>query len=419
MPDLAPPAPPRAPGQFAVLRRPAFALLFAATGVSTLGTAMSSLVLSFALLAKGYSASAVGLVMAAQTAPAVILLLAGGVAGDRLPRRSIMVCADLLRFACQGVLALLLLRGRPPLAALMALAGLCGAGTAFYEPAESGLVPQAAGAEHVREANSLISLAASLITVIGPSLGGLVMALGGASLAVGVDAASYALSAGLLSLMPALRQGRPDAARASLADDLREGWGEFGRHRWLRLLTVQFGVLNMLAFPSFLLLGAAVFAARPGGVQAWGLVISACGAGGLCGGLLMLRWSPRRPLVVVEAATVLVALPSALLALGAPVAAVASGGVAMGLGLAALGILVGTAIQDSVPDAVLSRVSAVVGLAARGLTPVGFALCGPAAQLVGVRTALGCGALVLLASAAAMLAVRDVRGYRAPGRAEA
>ena len=424
MPDPAPPALLPAPGRLAVLRRPAFALLFLATSVSTLGTAMSAVVLSFALLARGYSASAVGLVLAAETAPAVILLVAGGVAGDRLARRSVMVCADLLRCACQGVLALLLLHGHPPMAVLMVLAGLCGAGTAFYGPAETGLVPQAAGAEHVREANSLISLAASLITVVGPAFGGLVMALGGAPLAVGLDAVSYALSAGLLSLMPEPGHGRPAAARASFVADLREGWGEFGRHRWLGLLTVQFGLLNLLAFPSFFLLGAAVFAARPGGLEgglggglgAWGLVVSACGAGGVGGGLMMLRWSPGRPLVVVEAAVVLTALPLALLALRAPDAAVVSGGVAMGLGLAALNILIGTAIQDSVPDALLSRVTSVIGLAARGLTPVGFALCGPAAQLVGVRPALGGGALVLAASAVAMLGAREIRGYRAPGK---
>ena len=418
MPDPAPPARLPAQGRLAVPRRPPFALLFLATSVSTLGTALSSVVLSFALLARGYSASAVGLVMAAQAAPAVILLVAGGVVGDRLARRSVMVCADLLRCACQGVLSLLL-RGHPPLAALLVLAGLCGAGTAFYGPAESGLVPQAAGAEHVREANSLISLAASLITVVGPALGGLVMALGGASLAVGLDAASFALSAALLSLIPAPGHGRPGAAQASFVADLREGWGEFGRHRWLGLIAVQFGLLNLLAFPSFLLLGAAVFGARPDGLRAWGLVISACGAGGVGGGLMMLRWSPGRPLVVVEAAVVLTALPLALLALGAPGAAVVSGGVAMGLGLAALNILIGTAIQDSVPDALLSRVSSVIGLAARGLTPVGFALCGPVAQLVGVRPALGGGALVVVASAVAMLGARAIRGYRAPGWAKA
>ncbi|MGI3776885.1 MAG: MFS transporter [Janthinobacterium lividum] len=341
MPASAPPAPatPAAVSvadRFAVLRRPGFALLFAATSVSTLGSAMTSVVLVFALLAKGYSASAAGVVIAAQAAPTIVLLLAGGVAGDRWPRRAVMVGADLLRLASQGALALLLLRGHPPLAALMALAGCGGVGNAFYGPAESGLVPQAAGPAHIAQANSLISLVGSLTTVVGPSLGGLIVATGGASLAFGLDAASYGLSACLLSLMQHPDHAPPDAApavaRSSFAAELREGWGEFRRHRWLGLITVQFGLLNLVTFPAFIVLGAASFAAAPGGVQAWGLVISASGAGGVCGGLLLLRWRPRRPLVVVEGAALLVALPVALLAAGAPALAVAGGGVVLGLG---------------------------------------------------------------------------------------
>lgn len=399
-----------------MLRRPGFALLFVATGVSTLGSAMASIVLTFALLARGYSASAVGVVIAAQTAPMVVLLLAGGVAGDRWPRRAVMVGADLLRFASQGVLALLLLRGHPPLAALMALAASCGVGHAFYGPAESGLVPQAAGPEHIKEANSLISLTASLIGVIGPSLGGLLVVLGGASLAIGLDAASYAFSAGLLSLMPPMRHERPDATRASFVADLRQGWGEFSRHRWLRSITVQFGLLNLLTFPSFVVLGAASFASMPGGLQRWGLVISASGAGGVAGGLMLLRWSPVRPLVVVEAAVMLAALPVALLAIQAPFPIVALGGAVLGAAAAVLNILIHTAIQESVPDEVMSRVSSLVGLVAQGLAPVGFAACGPAAQLIGIRPALGAGALILLASAVVMLGLQDIRRYRSPHR---
>ncbi len=424
MPASAPPAPATSaaslPGRLAVLRRPGFALLFAATSVSTLGSAMTSVVLVFALLAKGYSASAAGVVIAAQAAPAIVLLLAGGVAGDRWPRRAVMVGADLLRLASQGALALLLLRGHPPLAALMALAGCGGVGNAFYGPAESGLVPQAAGPEHIAQANSLISLVGSLTTVVGPSLGGLLVATGGASLAFGLDAASYGLSACLLSLMARRDHVPPDAppagVRPSVAAELREGWGEFRRHRWLGLITAQFGLLNLMTFPAFIVLGAASFAAAPGGVQAWGLVISASGAGGVCGGLLLLRWRPRRPLVVVEGAALMAALPVALLALDAPAAVVAGGGVALGLAASVLNVLIHTAIQESVPAAVISRVSSVVGLVAQGLAPIGFAACGPVAQAVGVRPALGGGALILVASALAMLGARDIRDYRSPER---
>ena len=414
MSDLAPAAHPSAWGRFAVLGRPQFALLFMATSVSTLGSAMVSIVLTFALLAKGYSASGVGVVIAAQTAPMVILLVVGGVVGDRWPRRAVMVGADLLRFASQGVLAILLLHGHPPLIALMALAACSGVGNAFYGPAESGLLPQVAGSEHIKEANSLISLAASLISIIGPSLGGLVVVLGGASLAIGLDAASYALSAGLLSLMRSV--SHEQSAPASFVTDVRQGWGEFSRHRWLWLITVQFGLLNLLTFPSFIVLGAASFAPMPNGMQMWGLVLSASGVGGVVGGVLLLRWSPLRPLVIVEAAVLLIALPVTLIALQAPVMLVVLSGALLGLAATVLNILIHTAVQESVPDEIMSRVNSLVGLVAQGLGPIGFAVCGPAAQLIGIRSALGGGVLILLVSCAVMLSMQDIRRYRSPRR---
>ena len=400
-----------------VLRRPQFALLFMATSVSTLGSAMVSIVLTFALLAKGYSASAVGAVIAAQSAPMVILLVVGGVIGDRWPRRTVMVSADFLRFISQGVLAILLLRGHPPLAVLMVIGGCSGVGNAFYGPAESGLIPQAVGSEHIKEANSLISLAASLISIVGPSLGGLLVVLGGASLAVSLDAASYALSAGLLLLMPSMPHEH--SAPASFISDVRQGWSEFSRHRWLWLITVQFGLLNLLTFPSFIVLGAALFAPLPNGMQTWGLVLSVSGVGGVVGGLLLLRWSPLRPLVVVEAAVMLIALPVALLAVQAPALVVVLSGAVLGLAATVLNILIHTAVQESVPGEVMSRVSSLVGLVAQGLGPIGFAMCGPAAQLIGIRPALGCGALILLVSVAVMLGMRDVRCYRSPHQQQA
>ena len=162
--------------------------------------------------------------LAAQTAPTALLMLAGGVAGDRLPRRRLMVAADLLRCASQATLASLLAFGHPNLPVLMVLAACVGIGTAFYGPAESGLIPQIAGAERIQDANGLCSLSSSLAAVIGPALGGLPVGLGGASVAIGLDAASYAVSAGCLAGMPVRPQVIP--SRASPVMDLQIGCGK-------------------------------------------------------------------------------------------------------------------------------------------------------------------------------------------------
>ena len=82
-----------------VLRLRNFRLLFAGHGVSTFGDRMVTVALAFAVLELGGSASAVGLVLAAAWTPTVASVLAGGVVADRVPRRTVMVAADIVRAA--------------------------------------------------------------------------------------------------------------------------------------------------------------------------------------------------------------------------------------------------------------------------------------------------------------------------------
>lgn len=410
-------APPSLSGSYtALFRRRDFILFFSATSVSTTGTAMIPLALTFGLLGAGYTVSNVGGVFAAETLPAVVLLLFGGVASDRWPRRTVMIGADVLRCASQGLLAILLVLGHPALPMVMALAACVGIGNAFYKPAEDGVIPAAAGAERIREANSLVGIAASLASILGPALAGLLVSLGGASLAIGLDSLSYGVSAMCLLL---LRTGRDRAAPAELLlGDLRAGWNEFKRHRWLQVITAQFGLLNLVAFAPFFVLGPALLAGTPNGARMWGLVASASGVGGALGGLLILRIRLHRPLLMVEAAMAMLATPLVLLAVGSQLGWLVVGSALFGGALAVINILFSTAIQESIPGAFLSRVSAFVSLVALGLTPVGYALCGPVAQSIGPRGTLGASAALLLVSVPAILFIRQVRRYSSPHRSD-
>ena len=312
-----------------------------------MGTAAVSVALSFALLGAGYSASAVGLVLAAQTTPMVLLTLAGGVVSDRWSRRRAMIAADLVRCVSQAKLACRLAFGHPTLPALMALAACCGVGTAFYGSAESGFIPQIAGADRIKGANSVVSLSGSLAAILGPALGGLLVGLGGASVAIGLNTASYAASAGCLALLRIAPHTAPP--RASVVTDLQLGWSEFKRHRWLQLVTVQQGVLNLLAFAPFFVLGPSLFALVPDGARTWGLIASATGVGGIVGGLLVLRIRIPRPLLAVQLATALLATPLVLLALHAPVPLLAVGSATFGVALAVVNVLIQTSLQESIP----------------------------------------------------------------------
>ncbi|WP_428374268.1 MFS transporter [Lichenicoccus sp.] len=399
-------------GYRALLRQPGFGLFFAATTASTLGSAVVPVALTFALLQIGYTATAVGLVLAAQTAPTVILLIAGGVIGDRWPRRRIMMGADALRCLCQSGLAALLATGHPSLLFLMLLAGCLGVGNAFFSPAESGLIPEIAGEKsRIKAANSLLGISNSLSAILGPVIGGILVGLGDAPLAIGLDAFSYAASAACLAFISIPAHEKHDST--SFLSELRQGWSEFRQHRWLLLVTAQYGLLNLVTFAPFFVLGPVIFSSMPHGARSWGLIASATGVGGVLGGLLILKIRPSRPLVAYEISAALLAAPLVVLAVHASVPVLMASSAVFGLALSILNVTVQTTIQERIPEDVLSRINALFSVVATGLGPIGFALCGPVAHYAGPRNALGVGSGITLVSAAALLCLGHIRHVKA------
>ena len=93
--------------------------------------------------------------MAARVAPLVVFLLVGGVFADRLPRRGVMLTADVARMAVQAATAALLLSHTAHVWELIVLQALAGTGTAFFNPASTGLTPMTVSAERLQEANAL------------------------------------------------------------------------------------------------------------------------------------------------------------------------------------------------------------------------------------------------------------------------
>jgi MFS family permease len=151
-------------------------------GATMLGTTMTPVALSFAVLDRGGDAGDVGLVLTAESVPLVLLLLAGGVVSDRLPRRWVMVVADVVRAISQTVLAVLLITGDPPLGVLMAAAAVVGAGIAFEGPALTALLTEITPSHQLQQANALRGVAESLGRGLGPGLGGIVVAGAGAGM---------------------------------------------------------------------------------------------------------------------------------------------------------------------------------------------------------------------------------------------
>lgn len=405
------------------LRDRDFALFFAGYATSLLGTSMSALAVSFAVLDGGGTASDLGLVLAAGIVPQVLFVLGGGVIADRLGRRPVMLGADIARCAAQAALAGAVLAGRPALWVFILLAMARGTGDAVFTPALSGLTAELAPPDDLVNANALLSTARSAAMVAGPSLAGVLVAVAGSGTVIAIDAGSYAVSVlALASLrLPAAAGSaavqRPAARLAvirSALDDLRDGWAEFHGRAWLVITTIQFTLFNLLTWGPFLLLGPVLCRDYLGGAGAWGAVIACYGAGSVLGSLLALGRRPRRPVVAATAATLGYGLPCALLALHAPVAGVAAGALAAGTGSALAGTFSAATEQQQLPAGVLARVSAFQMVAAFSLGPLAFAAAGPVAALLGARAVLGFGAAWSTMSCAVVLALPAIRAVRAP-----
>ena len=388
-----------------------FRLLFGSQAVSLLGDGMINVALAFAVLEIGGSASAVGLVFAARTLALVASLLIGGVLADRASRRAIMIGADLVRVGAQGVMAALLIAGAAEVWSLAALAGVGGAALGFYAPAATGLLPEVVEADDLQRANGLRLTAMSAGEIAGPLVAGGLVVVAGAGWAIAVDAATFAVSAGLLARMSP-RAARPREEGARFLLDLRDGWRAVRSRTWIWTTIVSSSLANMV-WGVWTALGPVVADRELGGAGAWGTVLAAMGIGGLAGGVLAIRRPPRRPLVVFAVAGMVMATPLALLAEAAPVALLAAAALVAGMAMMLGNAVFESTLQREVPAGALSRVSAYEWFGSTGLRPVGLAIWGPIALSVGFAETLWLAFGLMIVACAAPLAVREVRTLEA------
>jgi Major Facilitator Superfamily len=393
-----------------VLQERSFARYLAANTVSTLGSGMAMVALAFAVLEFG-GATDLGIVLLAREIPIIVLLLLGGVFADRLPRRAILVGSDLVKGAAQVVTAILLFSGTADVWNVALLQTVFGVAAAFSRPATIGLIREAVSDARLQEANALVQLSASVLSIAGPAIGALIVAAGSPAWAIAVDSITFFASAVLtasMHLAPTVR-----IASASILGDLRDGWHEFVTRPWAVAIVVSFGLFQLTLFPALLVLGPLVAKEALGGAAAWGTILAVESAGAVFGGLFALRLKVKRPLV----ACLLLSLPAGLLlatlAVPASLIAIAVTSFAVGVGFALGNTLWITALQRNVPAHALSRISSFDWLGSVALNPIGYALIGPIAAMIGTQETLAVAAVLNVAViVGAVILVPSVRTIR-------
>jgi len=389
-----------------------FRLFFIGQTASQIGSGMAPVAIAFAVLAHG-SASDVGYVLAAGTVPLVILLLVGGVVGDRISRRKSMLQSDALRTIAECALGIWVLLGNPPLWGFMALAALMGVGEAFFSPALTGIVPQMLSEKKLQQGNALNGISNSTGRIIGPAIAGVIVAISGPGWAILIDGLTYFVSVVSLAFIRIewIASDEPEP----FITLLRQGWKEFWSRSWLWAVVIQSSFVNAL-FASFLVLGPVVAKQSLGGASAWGAILAAEGAGAVLGGVIMLRVHPRRPLLIATLSSLVFPLPLFFIATRSPTALIAMFGFLAGGFITVFSVQWTTTLQREVPANVLSRVSAYDWFGSLVFLPIGMAFVGPLASRIGITTTLvGSGVLMMLLILA-VLAVPSVSRLQAPAR---
>jgi MFS family permease len=393
------------------LAHPDFRWLWLGQGISTVGDRMVLVALALFVTEQTGSPTDIGLVLAANTIPLVLVLLIGGVWADRLPRQRIMIATDLVRFALHATLAALIFAGDVAIGTIMVIEALFGTAEAFFRPAFTGLIPRTVPAEEIQSAQALIAGSGQVAEFVGPALATLLVVGMGAGWAFALDAATFLVSAALLTLVAPQAHG-PALVRAPLLHDLAEGFREVRSRTWVWVTIAGFSLILMVALGPWMVLGPSIAEDHYGSASAFGVLAALVGAGTVAGAVGALRWRPRFPLRTALLA--IASWPVFLIAygLGAPLAVVAPLAIANGVAFATFDVLWSTALAERIPPEALSRVSSYDWMGSLGLLPLGYLAAGPLGAAIGATPVVVGGGIVALVLVAACLAPRETRGLR-------
>lgn len=396
-------------GSFAPLGKLAYRLLWIGQTTSSAGTALVQVAFVFAILHVGGTAADIGYIFAIQAAAGVASVLAGGVWADRLRRQAVMLAADTIRAVVEAVLAILLIAGHAHVWELGLGAAVFGVAESFFGPASTGLVPETVPADQLQRANALLGFSTSSVGTGGLAIAGVLVAVSGPGVVLAIDAATFVVSAVSLGLLRLPPRRLPE--RGSFRRDLAAGWHEVAIRPWYWLSMIAHALGNV-GFAAYFVLGPVIAERALGGAPAWGVISAAGAAGATVGGIIAIRFRPRRPLVTGNLAVLLGMLP--LLALAPPLATweIAVAAALGGIGMVFQATVWAATTQSLIPAEAVSRVDAYDWLISLAVMPAGLAVVGPLAERLGDTATLVGATLLLGLPCALIVLVPGVRSVR-------
>lgn len=368
-----------------------FRLLAGGQFTSTIGDYCYAVALPWLILSNRGGAILLGTVLACYGVARMVLIPVGGVLADKVGPRTVMLAADAARCVLVAAMAVLAARHTDSLAILGPIAAAIGAGEGLFIPASYAIMPSLLAGEQLAAGNAISTAAVQAGSLLGPALGGaLVAATHASTWAFGIDAATFGVSALSLALIPrraasgtATGMASEAAAAGAAGNDTVGVLAFLKRSRVLQVLLVVVIAANLagggeseVALPS---LAHARF-----GAAGYGALLACFAAGAVIGTLGAARTGGLRRPAVFASVIFLVSSVSITLTpyLGGEAGAAAMlfvSGVTNGLG----NVTVLTAMQKWAPPALLGRVMSAIMLCAFGSFPLSVAVSGVLVRHIG------------------------------------
>jgi MFS family permease len=390
-------------------------LLTIGEACSMLGTQAALVAIPYQVYALTRSAALVGVVGIVELGPLVLGSLLGGAWADRHDRRLLLLASQAGVVAAAGALALATLLGRPHAALVLALAGVLAGTAAVANVARTAVVPALAG-DRLRAALSLTFGVAQVAAVVGPGLGGLVIAGAGVGAVYALDAAGFAVmlatTVAMRPLLPPPRKGEPEPLGRSIAEGLRFVRGDrtlVGSFA-IDLAAMTFGMPRAL----FAVLALTVYDAGAAGT---GVLYAAVSAGALAAALTTgwLEHARRLGRIVIVAVLVwglAIAAAGLMPSLWPAAALLAVAGAADSVSAVARTII----NQTATPEAMRGRMSSVFMLVVTSGPRLGDLESGLAASVIPATAAVVSGGVACVAAALlVVLAFPELAAYDGGG----
>jgi MFS family permease len=396
---------------FAALAVPNYRRYIGGQSISLIGTWMQMTAQSWLVLTLTHSGTMLGVVVALQTLPVLLLGPYGGVIADRVDKRRLMIVLQTAMGLQALALGLLTLTGSVRVWQIGILAGVLGLNNAFENPARQSFMMELVGPEHLRNAVSLNSVLANVARAVGPAIAGIMIATVGTDVCFLVNAGSFVAVLFSLSSMDTSALN-PSTPAARTRGQLRDGLRYVRSTPALVIPLVMMGIAGCLTYEFQVSLPVMADQGLHVGATGFGFMTAAMGVGAVAGGLYVAGRGKigLRPLVFA-ASGFAVAMTLATLApdLAFEMLALAF----VGAGSISFMATGNSTLQLTAAPEMRGRVMSLWFVAFQGSTPIGGPIVGATMSALGARAGLGLGAITVgLVACGGLLAMRRLAGSR-------